>query len=73
MRVQPTAPAGDPSHRAAAALLSAKAHVGGRRGTDPDQLAALAKRRRPPRVRGQGHPPGAVIVEAEQDHRQGRL
>ena len=27
----------------------------------------------PPRVRERGHPPGEVIVETEQDHRQGRL
>jgi hypothetical protein len=67
------APEGNPPHSAAAALLSAKAHVGGRRGTDPGQLAAPAGRRNPPRVREQGHPPGRVIVEAEQDHPQGRL
>jgi hypothetical protein len=30
-----TRPQGNPPHHAAAALLSAKAHVGGRRGTDP--------------------------------------
>jgi len=39
------APAGNPPHHAAAALLSAKAHVGGRRGTDPGQLTASAGRR----------------------------
>jgi len=41
----------------------------------PTAAAAEAQTpgRSPPRVREQGHPPGAVIVEAEQDRRQGRL
>ena len=42
-------------------------------GADPKARAASAERRNPPRVRERGHPPGAAILEAEQDHRQGRL
>jgi len=38
----------------------------------PGHCAASAEYPNPPRVRERGHPPGAVIVEAEQDHRQGR-
>jgi hypothetical protein len=39
----------------------------------PAQLVAPAERRNPPRVREHSHPLGAAIVEAEQDHHQGRL
>jgi hypothetical protein len=39
------APAGNPLHHAAAARLTAKAHGGGRRGTNPGQLAAPAGHR----------------------------
>jgi hypothetical protein len=42
------APPGNPPHNAAAARLSAAAHGGGRRGTDPGQLSASTGRN-PPR------------------------
>jgi hypothetical protein len=63
---------GEPAAPVAAARLTAAAHGGGRQartpGNSPHQLDAVV----PPRVRERGHPPGAAIVEAEQDHRQGR-
>jgi len=66
--MRPREPAADP----AAACLTATA----------DGAAAMARTRAvrrigrgaaTRRVRGRGHPPGAPIVEAEQDYRQGRL
>jgi hypothetical protein len=54
---------GNPPHHAAAARLTAKAHGGGRRGTDPGQLAVLAERRNPPRVRERAILPARALLK----------
>jgi hypothetical protein len=66
------APRGNPPHHAAAARLSAVATAAAAEAR-PRQLAVLSERRNPPRARERDHPPGAATIEAEQDHRQGRL
>ena len=67
------APAGNSPHHPAAARLSAVATAAAAEA-DPGQLAAPAERRNPAaRSANRAILPGAAIVEAEQDHRQGRL